>query len=197
MSQFELLFGLYGLLLGLGIAELAAGFSRVYDRRAVEPIGWLAPGLAALLICDLFTFWLAAWRFRDWPMEYPLALAGGAVGLTYYFACTQVFPRDESTEPAEARAFAHRRTVVFCLVAINLLVFVMASVWRVFDQDFAARAVATVVINLIYLALLACIYVARSPQRAAYASWTAALFLILMGAGLHRRAADFLETMLR
>lgn len=186
MSQFELLFGLYGLLLGLGVAELAGGFSRTYDRRTAEPIGWLAPGLAALLICDLFTFWLAAWRFRDWPMEYPLALGGGVIGLTYYFACTQVFPREGSIEPPEARAYAHRRTVMACLIAINIVVFVVPSFFRMVDQAFAATVVLSVAANLVYLALLGLIVLAGSPRRAAQATWATVIFLIAVGSNLEQ-----------
>ena len=192
MSQFELLFGFYGLLLGLGVAELAGGFSRVYDRRSVERIGGLGPGLAALLICDLLTFWLAAWRFRDWSMDYTLALAGSVIGLTYYFAASQVFPREGSAEPAEARAFSHRRVVVICLGGINLVVFVIPSIAR-FSGSPSLGGGWNLAVNLIYIALLAWIYFARSQRRAALATWTTIPFLIFVGANLELPFAAFIE----
>lgn len=37
MSAFEFLFSFYGLLLGLSIAELAGGFSRVWDSGRQSP----------------------------------------------------------------------------------------------------------------------------------------------------------------
>ncbi|MES2043704.1 MAG: hypothetical protein V4475_07490 [Pseudomonadota bacterium] len=53
MSQFELVFAVYGLLLGLAIAEVLGGFSRALKlkrgTKAVR-IGWLTPLLGVLVV---------------------------------------------------------------------------------------------------------------------------------------------------
>lgn len=169
MSQFEFLFSLYGLLLGLGVADLASGFSRAYDRRKTQPIGWLAPGLGALLICDLLTFWLAAWRFRDWDVTYFLALGATAVGLIYYFAASQVFPREGSAETTDAHAMSRRKLVALAVFAINLVVFFVPSTFRWASGD--PEALEVNVLNAVYAADLIWLFFAPTPRQAAIAAW--------------------------
>ena len=63
MSAFEFFFSFYGLLLGLSVAELVGGFSRVLHERQRVRFGWLTPLLAVFVALDLATFWNQAWRF--------------------------------------------------------------------------------------------------------------------------------------
>lgn len=180
MSQFEFLFSLYGLLLGLGVADLASGFSRAYDKRKTQPIGWLAPGLSALLICDLLTFWLAAWRYRDWEVTYFLALGAAAVGLTYYFAASQVFPREGSAESANAHAMSRRKLVAASVFIINAVVFFVPMIVRLFQGD--ADAPPGALVNALYAAILAWIALAPTPRQAAVAAWSGVASLIVAAA---------------
>lgn len=182
MSQFEFLFSLYGLLLGLGVADLASGFSRAYDKRRAQPIGWLAPGLAALLICDLLTFWLGAYRYRDLEVTYYLTLAATVVGLIYYFAASQVFPREGSGEAADDHAMARRRLIALSIFAINLAVFFVPSAF-----GWAAGASDGLIVNVAnasYAAILIWLFFAPTRRQAAFAAWLGVAFLVIV-VGMH------------
>lgn len=123
MSTFEFLFSLFGLLLGFSIAEIAGGFSRAYDRRKVAPIGWLAPLLATLLIVDLLLFWYGAWFQRDMELKFWLVLVAAVIGLLYYFAATQVFPREASQILPSDHVMGHRKPIMAAVLAANLIMF--------------------------------------------------------------------------
>jgi hypothetical protein len=96
MSPFELVFAVYGLLLGLAIAEVLGGFSRTLKlKRGTRPvkIGWLTPLLGLLVILDLTSFWVIAWEVREQIAANYLTLIGvlTIVGI-YYLAATLIFP---------------------------------------------------------------------------------------------------------
>lgn len=123
MSTFEFLFSLFGLLLGFSIAEIAGGFSRAYDRRKTRPIGWLAPALAALLVIDLLSFWYGAWFLRDMELKFWLMLLAAVIGLLYYFAATQIFPREGSQTSPTEHVMHHKAPVAISVVVANLIMF--------------------------------------------------------------------------
>ncbi len=187
LSQFEFLFSLYGLLLGLGVAELANGFSRVYDKRKIQPIGWLAPGLAALLVSDLLTFWLTAWRYRDWDVTYLLTFGATAVGLVYYFAASQVFPREGSDISANDHAMSRRRLLALSIFAINLAVFFIPAIIRMFEEDFSTSSVRSNALNAVYASILVWIAFAPNKKWAAVAAWCGVAFFVF-GIGLFSSA---------
>lgn len=64
MAPFDFIFALFGLLLGLSLAEVLSGFARAIQAR-LEPgralrLGWLTPLLGAFVLLDLLSFWNAA-----------------------------------------------------------------------------------------------------------------------------------------
>ena len=68
MSDFEFVFILYSLLLGLSMVELLGGLGRALEvrfaaqaEREAFSIGWLTPLLAIFVMLDLLSFWSAAW----------------------------------------------------------------------------------------------------------------------------------------
>ena len=73
MSQFEFIFTLYSLLLGLSLVELLSGLGRTVKARLhvdetvadAFKIGWLTPLLGLFVMLDLLSFWSAAWSVRD------------------------------------------------------------------------------------------------------------------------------------
>ncbi|NJC34284.1 hypothetical protein GGR88_001758 [Sphingomonas jejuensis] len=129
MSPFEFLISFYGILLGLSIAELASGFSRVWDKRAVHGIGWLAPLLGTIMLADLVSFWTNTWLLKDViEVGYFTALGAAAITLLYYFAATQVFPREGADAVPDAHAMAHRKVVVSAMIASNVLLMVALKI---------------------------------------------------------------------
>lgn len=95
MSQFEFVFSLFGLLLGLSLAEVLSGFGKAVKARRRLRIGWLTPLLGVLVMLDLTSFWTTAWAARDLlPVNYlTLMLLLAFTGL-YYLVATLVFPED-------------------------------------------------------------------------------------------------------
>lgn len=176
MSAFEFLFSFYGLLLGLSIAELAGGFSRVWDRRGTQAIGWLGPLLAVVLMSDLISFWTNAWQIRDHiKVAYPIALGAAVISLLYYFAATQAFPRDGSATSADDHVMTHRKTIVSAVILSNVLVTVGFCMIPAFDGPLLAK---TLLLNAPYFLLLVAIGWLPS-RRAVLATLVVTVFLML------------------
>jgi hypothetical protein len=124
MDDFEFLFALYGLMLGLSIAEVLSGLARsLEDRLQSRPslrIGWLTPLLATFVLLDLLSFWGAAWTVR------PLVKVSGeslmlvtAFAGAYYLAARLVFPRDlHRVDDLDEHFFRIRRIVLGILVGL-------------------------------------------------------------------------------
>lgn len=103
MSPFELVFAVFGLLLGLAVAEVLGGFSRALKlKRGTLPvkIGWLTPLLGTFVMLDLTSFWLLAWESREQIGANYLTLVAvlGIVGI-YYLAATLIFPDEPEQWP--------------------------------------------------------------------------------------------------
>ena len=127
MSAFEFFFSFYGLLLGLSVAELVAGFARVLHRRRAVRFGWLTPLLAVFVAVDIATFWNQAWGiFRFAPFNMALLVVGLAVAAVFYVAASVTFPGRETTEGASSdlddHFWSHRRTVFLCVLIANLII---------------------------------------------------------------------------
>lgn len=144
MSAFEFFFSFYGLLLGLSVAELVGGFSRVLHERYRVRFGWLTPLLALFVAVDLATFWNQAWRFfRGAPFNPALLLIGLVIAATFYVAASVTFPR-VTAEGVETRIdlddhfWANRRVVFGCVLAANAMVWVLLGLLALADPDWAA-----------------------------------------------------------
>ena len=155
MSAFEFLFSFYGLLLGLSIAELAAGFSRAWDRRVLTRVGLMGPLLALVLMLDLVSFWTNSWVMRDQlQVGYYVVLGAATVALLYYFAATQVFPREGAKGALDDHVMAHRKTVIVAVILSNLLVTIGFCVVIGFSWSFLGY---NFLLNAPYLLLLTAI----------------------------------------
>ena len=182
MSAFEFFFSFYGLLLGLSVAELVGGFSRVLHERHRVRFGWLTPLLALFVALDLATFWNQAWRFfRGAPFNPALLLIGLVIAATFYVAASVTFPR-VTAEGVETRIdlddhfWAHRRVVFGCVLAANAMVWVLLALLGLVDAGWAALWTPRVTIGLCLFALC--------TATAAFAPWrrvvTAALVIVLV-----------------
>lgn len=123
MSNFEFVFSLFGLLLGLGLAEVLGGFGTAIQSRRKVRIGWLTPLLALLVALDLTSFWMVAWDVRDLVPAHYVSLLGGLViiGL-YYFIAHISFPEDVEDWPDyDAYYFEHRKWVLGGIMVCNLM----------------------------------------------------------------------------
>ena len=85
MSNFEFVFSLFGLLLGLALAEVLGGFGTAIQSRKKVRIGWLTPLMALLVALDITSFWMIAWSVREQvPAQYA-SLLGGLLLFGLYF----------------------------------------------------------------------------------------------------------------
>jgi hypothetical protein len=163
MSGFDFLFTFYSLLLGLSMVEVVSGFSRALDHRRERPLGVILPMLALVIVFDLLTWWALAWRDDrsiDFSKRYLLWCA--VLLLIYYFAATQLFPRERSAASSlDDHFFSHRRWVLGGVILANLLSVGM-SLYRYagragIDDQFWHR----VGVNSLWFALLFVVLLAR------------------------------------
>ena len=177
-DAFSFMFGFYGLLLGLAVAEVAAGFSRAYDGRKERKLGVVAPLFGVLLLVDLITFWMNAFAYREVAeINYLAAFGAAVIALLYYFAATQIFPRATETETLDDHIMAHRRAVAFSVLASNVLtqipnaMSIIATPWPL--SDFALWAG----LNVTYYVLLTIAALAKSKTVVTIAVAAAILFI--------------------
>jgi hypothetical protein len=125
MSAFDLVFAVYGLLLGLAVAEVLGGFSRALKlRRRAKPvrIGWLTPLLGILVMLDLTGFWLLAWEAQHQiGANYPTLVAVlGIVGV-YYLVASLIFPDEPEEWPDFDEWYDKQNRLILCgLLAANI-----------------------------------------------------------------------------
>ena len=126
MSDFEFIFALFGLLLGLSLAEVLSGFARAIEVR-LRPgtairIGWLTPLLGAFVMLDLLSFWQAAWTVRDIVAVSGRSLMAITVfASAYYLAARLAFPREVDDQPDfDGHFFRVRRIVIGIMLALLL-----------------------------------------------------------------------------
>jgi len=125
MSPFELVFALFGLLLGLAIAEVLGGFSRAVKlRRSAREVrvGWLTPLLGLVVILDLTSFWIVAYGARDQlSVDYLTLIAVLAIVGIYYLAASLIFPDDPEEWPDfDDHYDRQNRAVILGLLAANV-----------------------------------------------------------------------------
>ena len=123
MDNFSFVFSLFGLLMGLALAEVIGGFGEAIELRHKIRIGWLSPLLAVLIAFDLTSFWMVAWQVREAiPVNF-ISLAGGLVIFGIYYLIAQlVFPNDLELWPdLDAYYFAHKKWLLGGIYACNLL----------------------------------------------------------------------------
>lgn len=123
MSNFEFVFSLFGLLLGLALAEVLGGFGAALQERRKLRIGWLTPLLGLVVACDLTSFWAWAWATRKFVEPGFLVLLGALlVTGVYYLAARLVFPHDRKEWPDyDVYYAAHRAWVIGGIMLCNLL----------------------------------------------------------------------------
>ncbi len=127
MDDFEFVFTLYSLLLGLSMVELLSGLGRAIETRfAAEEshkkfaIGWLTPLLAIFVMLDLLSFWSAAWVARsDIAVSNTALLIVAAFASVYFLAARLVFPsHPEGFANLDVHYFRVRRIVLGLLLVL-------------------------------------------------------------------------------
>lgn len=171
MSQFEFLFSLFGLLLGLSLAEIFGGFARTVQARRKIRLGWLTPMLGVMTIIDLLSFWGRAWGERDaLAVSFNLMVFITLLAGIYYVAAYLIFPHDHDEWPDLDDYFMqHKGMVTGAIMAVNLLVIGAEAIRH--GNPYADPAF--LIINLLFIATALGIILARRK-------WLSGVLLVVM-----------------
>lgn len=122
MSNFEFVFTLFGLLLGLSLAEVLTGFGKALENRHTVRLGWLTPMLGLLIMLDLTSFWTSAWALRDaLPVKYFVLMLLLIFTSAYYLVATLVFPKDpHERADYDEHYWKNKRLIVGAVFTLNL-----------------------------------------------------------------------------
>ena len=96
MTEFEFLFSVFGLLIGLTLVEIAVKFADAIDAHHRRPIGILTPLLAVFVLIDVTGYWLFSWSLRDLlHVRWRTVFVALTFAMTYYLSASLIFPRSE------------------------------------------------------------------------------------------------------
>jgi hypothetical protein len=121
MSEFEFLFSVFGLLIGLTFIEIAIKFADSIDAHSRRPIGLLTPLLALFVMIDVAGYWLFTWSIRDLlHVRWRTVFVALAVALTYYLSASMIFPRSEGEwKTLDEHYWARKRLVIGGVLAVE------------------------------------------------------------------------------
>ena len=129
MTQFEFVFVLYALLLGLSLVELLGGLGRTLELHFADEadggedtfvVGCLTPLMAIFVMLDLMSFWMFAWSIQNYITVGPATLLGVmAFASAYFLAARLVFPGDPKRfRRLDIHYFRVARTIFGILIAL-------------------------------------------------------------------------------
>jgi len=114
MTEFEFLFSVFGLLIGLTFIEIAIKFADAIDAHSRRPIGLLTPLLALFVMVDVAGYWLFSWSIRSLlHVRWRTVFVGLTVALIYYLSASMIFPRSEGAwKNLDDHYWARKRLVI-------------------------------------------------------------------------------------
>jgi hypothetical protein len=137
MSDFELMFQLFALLLGLAMAELLSGLARCWRIRAgaitagqaMIRLGKLTPLFGLLVLFDLARFWVTMYALREHlTFDYASLVAMMVIIGGYFVISTFVFPDEPSAWPDFDDYFLRtNHIVVGGMIVINATIVIYAA----------------------------------------------------------------------
>ena len=124
MSAFEFVFSLFGLLLGLSLAEVLNGLARTLKARRSIKVGWLTPLLGIFVMFHISSFWNDLWQMRDHlSVTSGMLYLGVILASVYYFSASLVFPEKVEEWPdLDAYYFEHKRQILAGVLSCKLVV---------------------------------------------------------------------------
>lgn len=184
MSDFEFIFALYSLLLGLSMVELLGGLGRALEvrfaaeaEREAFAIGWLTPLLAIFVMLDLLSFWSAAWVARgSIAVSTTTLMAVAAFASVYFLAARLVFPsHPEGFANLDVHYFRVRR-IVLGLLLVLLVLLVAQLGYYLSLPDLAASLARPIawIMTLVLVALMAAAMVVKDRR------WSLAILSLLV-----------------
>lgn len=129
MSEFEFVFPLFALLVGLAVTEMLAGLAHALKSKRQIHVGWLTPLLGTLILINLAMFWQGSWEMRDAvtasSSSFLLVLA---VGGTYFLAASLTFPSwDANVRDLDQHFMDNRKLAILAIAACNAVYFIRVA----------------------------------------------------------------------
>lgn len=124
MSQFEFFMTFYGLLLGLGTAELFGGFAGILRERQMPRLGLILPLMGLIALFEITATFIDAWaNLRGIVIRLEDLVVPLLIGLSYFVLGVVMMPRHFEDWPDLDSYFDHRRRwIVGLFLVANLLV---------------------------------------------------------------------------
>jgi hypothetical protein len=128
VSNFEFVFSLLVIILGLGLSQVLGGFASAVKRRSALAIGWGTGLLATWVVTETTIFWEIIWKSRDaLPNDSTALFPGVAVTGLYYIAGALVFPDDLGSHTSLDAYFMREKAKA---IGAILAAVALAFVWR-------------------------------------------------------------------
>jgi hypothetical protein len=177
MSEFEFVFPLFALLVGLSMTEMLSGLAYALKSKRDIRVGWLTPLLGTIILLNLAMFWQGSWEIRHGIAATSASLVLVlAVGGCYYLASSLVFPSFGSeVSDLDEHFMEIRRIAMLAIAACNLVYFARIAMIS-HDQIGAVWWIA----NLLFLGLLLIVALASDRRLILAALWTVIASHILM-----------------
>lgn len=124
MSQFDFFMAFYGLLLGLGVAELLSGFANLLRQKSAPRLGLITPLIGGMVMVEMLANFIDAWvKFQDIDITLASLMVPTLIGLVYFVIAVIVIPRDPTEwESLDEYMTLRRRWIVGLLILANLLI---------------------------------------------------------------------------
>ena len=129
MSEFEFVFPLFALLVGLSMAEMLSGLAHALKSKRDIEVGWLTPLLGVLILINLAMFWQGSWEMRDEIKATSSSLLLVlVVGGAYYLASSLTFPSwGSQVRNLDDHFMDIRKVALLAIAACNLIYFVRVA----------------------------------------------------------------------
>ena|SRR5512139_2416759 len=177
MSEFEFVFPLFALLVGLSMTEMLSGLAQALKSGRNIRVGWFTPLLGTIILINLAMFWQGSWEIRGEITATSASLilvllVGGA----YYLAASMVFPAwDSEVNDLDEHFMAHRKVALLAIAACNLVYFFRIAL--ISDERVGAEWWAA---NLAFIAILLVAALASNRRLVLAALWTLIASHVLM-----------------
>ena len=139
MDKFSFIFGFYGLMLGLAVAEILsslAGLARHHRLRDLYLPALLLSAFVFLIIC---VTWIDAFdTLNDAPLSLQGLWAPIATATCYFLAAAMVLPRDRPDQD-QLETYFHRRKAFVALMLMAAEVFISFSFAGRYERAFHDR----------------------------------------------------------
>lgn len=168
MSPFEFFMGFYGLLLGIGLAELLLSFGRLIRARTRPKVGLLTPTLGLLVFLQIITSLIDAWlRLQHLRIDLIDMAIPILIGIAYFLAAVTVVPDDHSEwQSLDDYFFAKRIWTLGPVLAVFLLTLGLEipSTMHMIEEANWLGFARYLAINSVVLAAIAVSLLAKIPR---------------------------------